>query len=208
MPFLWVPPMCCWPFHGIYVHPPLDLSRRRNCRPCVTNNLWQYAAEPYSPHHGISVSVNLLFLWSGWGWGRAIVWTDATDGEEQQRAPGTGTASYLWWPGGATSSFNSCPVCGQIYAVSVHLRRGLLAPFLSSHNLGISRVPHCVSSHFVSRDLDFQLCSLYFSARQSFGNRCTRGTLLTCLGRHRPVLCLHLIGQMHSLCFRLLACCP
>lgn len=61
---------------------------------------------------------------------------------------------------------------------------------------------------FHSQSLDFQLCSLYFCARQSFSNRCVWGTLLTCLSRHRPVFCLHLIGQMHSLSFCLFARCP
>lgn len=50
-------------------------------------------------------------------------------------------ASYLWWPGGAISGFNSCLVLGQIHAVSMYLTGGLLAPFPSSHSLGISPEP-------------------------------------------------------------------
>lgn len=136
-----------------------------------------------------------------------MVQMDVTDGEEQQRAPGTGTAGYLWWTGGATSSFNSCPVYGWMHTVSVYLGLRLLAPFLSSHSLGISCVPGIACLSLCLPELGF-LVLLFVVLRPAECNRCTWGILLTRLGRHRPVLCLHLIGQMHSLCFSLLARCP
>lgn len=119
-------------------------------------------------------------------------------------APSMGTARDLGWPGGATSTFHSCPVCGQMHTVPVRLSKDCWPK--SPQPWGFLT---CQASPVLSlQGLDFRLCSLDFCTLQSFGNEFTWGALLTRLGGYRPVFRLHLIGQVHSLCLRLLTRCP
>lgn len=107
-------------------------------------------------------------------------------------APGMGTTRYLWWSGGGTSGFNSCPVCGQIHTISVRLRQGLLATALESLMLQALRI---FSFHLPRAwTSGFALCP---------SAPCSTSVINACGVHHSPVLA---DTDQYSACISLARC--